>query len=140
MVSETILEGNGIRRSSTFLVSRDGGHVAFEMMPRYAVRGNAIMQVHSAQNSAPPGLIFLPEFLTDSEERDLLRFILTIDFHALHMHGVTAKRRLRQYGSHYAFESYQLTPADPIPPESQIYVGGLQPWVALMGRSGLKCW
>ncbi len=74
-----------------------------------------MMQARGAENSAPPGLILLMEFLTESEERDLLTFINTVEFRTLQMHGVTAKRRIRQYGWHYAFESYQLTPADPIP-------------------------
>ena len=63
----------------------------------------------------PPGLIFLPDFLTISEENDLLALIRDMDFRTLQMHGVTAKRRIRQFGWHYRFESYQLTPADPIP-------------------------
>jgi alkylated DNA repair dioxygenase AlkB len=57
----------------------------------------------------------LPEFLTSVEERDLLGLIRAIDFRTLQMHGVTAKRRIKQFGWHYAFESYRLTPADPIP-------------------------
>ncbi len=59
----------------------------------------------------------MPDFVTPSEEGDLLAFIHRIDFRTLQMHGVTAKRRIKQYGWHYAFESYQLTPADQIPVE-----------------------
>jgi DNA oxidative demethylase len=65
----------------------------------------------------PPGLIFFPDFLTPVEEHDLLAFFQTLDFRTFQMQGVTAKRRIRQFGWHYAFESYQLTPADPIPAE-----------------------
>jgi alkylated DNA repair dioxygenase AlkB len=57
----------------------------------------------------------LPDFLTAVEENDLLSFILQLNFGTLQMHGVTAKRRIKQFGWHYAFESYELTPADPIP-------------------------
>jgi DNA oxidative demethylase len=63
----------------------------------------------------PPGLIFLPEFVTQAEEIGLLDLIRSMDFRTFQMHGVTAKRRIKQFGWHYAFESYQLTPADPIP-------------------------
>jgi alkylated DNA repair protein (DNA oxidative demethylase) len=63
----------------------------------------------------PPGLIFSPDFLTPVEENDLLSFIFQLNFGTLQMHGVTAKRRIKQFGWHYAFESYELTPADPIP-------------------------
>jgi hypothetical protein len=65
----------------------------------------------------PPGLIFFPDFLTSIEEERLLAFIQTLDFRTFQMQGVTARRRIRQFGWHYAFESYQLTPADPIPAE-----------------------
>ncbi|MGI9072950.1 MAG: alpha-ketoglutarate-dependent dioxygenase AlkB [Bryobacteraceae bacterium] len=65
--------------------------------------------------SVPPGLIFLPEFLTQGEECDLLDLIRKMDFRTFRMHGVAAKRRIKQFGWHYAFESYRLTPADPIP-------------------------
>ena len=67
------------------------------------------------QRSFPPGLVFRPDFLTEAEETDLLSFIRTIEFRTFQMHGVTAKRRIKQYGFHYAFESYQLTATDPIP-------------------------
>jgi DNA oxidative demethylase len=63
----------------------------------------------------PPGLFFLPEFLTVAEENGLLELIRSLEFRTFEMHGVTAKRRIKQFGWHYAFESYQLTPADPIP-------------------------
>ncbi len=77
----------------------------------------AIIQKRGVESSAPPGLIFVPEFLAESEELDLLAFIREVEFRTLQMHGVTAKRRIKQYGWHYAFESYRLTPADPIPAE-----------------------
>jgi alkylated DNA repair dioxygenase AlkB len=63
----------------------------------------------------PSGLIFSPEFLAPNEESDLLDVIGSMEFRTFQMHGVTARRRIRQFGWHYAFESYQLTPADPIP-------------------------
>jgi alkylated DNA repair protein (DNA oxidative demethylase) len=65
----------------------------------------------------PSGLILIPDFLTASEEGDLLAFIRGIEFRTLQMHGVTAKRRIKQYGSHYAFETYRLTATEPIPNE-----------------------
>lgn len=75
---------------------------------------------HNEVKSAPPGLIFSPEFLTADEEVDLLAFIRGIEFRTIQMHGVTAKRRIKQYGWHYAFESYRLTVTDPIPDEFEI--------------------
>ncbi len=69
------------------------------------------------EGSLPEGLVFVPEFLTTAEESELLAFITAIEFRTLQMHGVTAKRRIKQFGLHYAFESYKLTPADPVPAE-----------------------
>jgi alkylated DNA repair dioxygenase AlkB len=69
----------------------------------------------SITSRLPSGLILVPDFLTPGEENELLAFIRRIEFRTLQMHGVTAKRQIKQYGWHYAFESYQLTPADPIP-------------------------
>jgi alkylated DNA repair dioxygenase AlkB len=77
----------------------------------------AIQKRTGVQQNLPPGLIFSPDFLTPVEEHDLLAFFRTLDFRTFQMQGVTAKRRIRQFGWHYTFESYQLTPADPIPAE-----------------------
>jgi alkylated DNA repair dioxygenase AlkB len=70
-----------------------------------------------AEQNPPPGLIFSPDFLTADEEADLTTFVSTLDFRTFQMQGVTAKRRIRQFGWHYTFEGYKLTPADPIPAE-----------------------
>jgi alkylated DNA repair dioxygenase AlkB len=67
--------------------------------------------------SLPPGLLFSPDFLPPVEEEELLAFICTLEFRTFQMQGVTAKRRIRQFGWHYAFDSYQLTPTEPIPRE-----------------------
>ncbi|MBV8812616.1 MAG: hypothetical protein JO033_28425, partial [Acidobacteriaceae bacterium] len=86
------------------------------------------------ESMLPPGLILLPEFLRPDEENDLLAFIETIEFRTFQMHGVTAKRRIKQFGWHYAFESYQLTAADPIPDEFAS-IGGRSAAVAGIDRS-----
>ena len=65
----------------------------------------------------PPGFFLQPDFLDAEEECRLIDFIETIPFGHVRMHGVTARRRVAQFGWHYAFESYQLTPAAPLPPE-----------------------
>jgi DNA oxidative demethylase len=69
------------------------------------------------EDRLPPGLVFVPEFLTLNEENNLLSFIETIVFRTIQMRGVTAKRRIKQFGWHYSFESYRLTSTDPIPGE-----------------------
>src|SRR4051812_27903828 len=77
---------------------------------------DATLQGYGVEN-APAGLTLLPDFLSTQQECDLLDFIRGIEFRTLQMHGVTAKRRIKQYGWHYAFESYRLTETDPIPDE-----------------------
>jgi alkylated DNA repair protein (DNA oxidative demethylase) len=85
-------------------------------------------------DGAPPGLMLEPEFLSESEERDLLAFIERIEFRTFQMQGVRAKRRIKQYGWHYAFESYRLTETDPIPSEFEVIrhrsavLAGIDPW------------
>jgi alkylated DNA repair dioxygenase AlkB len=67
------------------------------------------------EEEVPNGLFFYPEFVSEEEESELLGFIRQIDFRTIQMHGVTAKRRVKQFGWHYAFQSYRLTETDPIP-------------------------
>lgn len=63
----------------------------------------------------PAGFVLAPEFLTEDEERELLDHIRTIPFGAVQMYGVTAKRRVAQFGWHYSFETWKLAPAAPMP-------------------------
>jgi alkylated DNA repair protein (DNA oxidative demethylase) len=65
----------------------------------------------------PQGLVFVPEFLGETEESDLLRFIRRLEFSRFEMHGVQARRRIIQFGRHYSFQSYRLAEAAPIPAE-----------------------
>jgi alkylated DNA repair dioxygenase AlkB len=65
----------------------------------------------------PDGFVLVPEFITREEETRLVEFIRGLPFGAVRMHGVTARRRVAQFGFHYSFESYRLTPAAPLPPE-----------------------
>ncbi len=62
-----------------------------------------------------PGLLVRSEFINDSEEAALIRFISGFQWGKVRMHGVSARRRVAQFGWRYSFESYRLTPAAPIP-------------------------
>ena len=46
-----------------------------------------------------------------------MRFLEGLDFHEVTMRGQTAKRTVRHYGFDYGYESWQLTPTDPLPEE-----------------------
>ena len=65
----------------------------------------------------PEGLVYEEEFVAEAEERDLLRFLDRLDFHEVVMRGQTARRTVRHYGFDYGYESWQLTPTDPLPEE-----------------------
>jgi alkylated DNA repair dioxygenase AlkB len=64
---------------------------------------------------AIPGFRYEPEIISDAEERELLGAIQALDFQPVVMHGVPARRRVVQFGSHYSFASRSLAPAAPIP-------------------------
>ena len=61
------------------------------------------------------GLKYEASFLAEAEEARLLDEIRGLEFHEVRMRGVTAKRRVIQYGWHYSFENFKLTEAAPLP-------------------------
>ncbi|OQW34072.1 MAG: 2OG-Fe(II) oxygenase [Nitrospira sp. SG-bin1] len=61
------------------------------------------------------GLQYLPDWITTDQEQDLLNHIRTLSFSEVRMHGVTAKRQVVHFGWNYGYDSWQLSPADPIP-------------------------
>jgi alkylated DNA repair dioxygenase AlkB len=62
-------------------------------------------------------MVLQAEFLTPAEEVALLALLRKVDYGSVRMHGVTAKRRVAQFGWHYAFQAFRLAPATPIPEE-----------------------
>ena len=63
----------------------------------------------------PDGFVYRAEFITADEEADLLRRIQSMEFSDVRMRGVTARRRVRQFGWSYSFESWTLTEGTPVP-------------------------
>jgi alkylated DNA repair dioxygenase AlkB len=63
----------------------------------------------------PDGFKYFADFITRQEETKLLEVISAIEFREFAMQGVTAKRRVAQFGWHYSFASFRLTPAEPAP-------------------------
>lgn len=63
----------------------------------------------------PEGFLYRADFIEEDEERHLLELIQRLQFSAVVMHGVTARRRVIHYGMVYEFESYKLIPGPPIP-------------------------
>ena len=64
---------------------------------------------------APPGLRFIPDFITSQEEALLVEEASRLSFKDVVMHGVAAKRHTLHYGYDYGYESWKLTPGPPVP-------------------------
>jgi alkylated DNA repair dioxygenase AlkB len=67
------------------------------------------------QTDRPEGFTYLADFLSATEEFELVRRIEDLSFNEVRMHGVVAKRRVKHYGWLYGYESWKVTPAPPIP-------------------------
>jgi DNA oxidative demethylase len=65
----------------------------------------------------PEGLVYREDFISPDEERRLLELFETVDFGAVTMRGQTAKRTVRHYGLGYAYDTGELVPTDPLPPD-----------------------
>lgn len=65
--------------------------------------------------AAPEGLVYRAEFLTAGEEAELLALVQEIDFLEVRMRGRAARRTVRHFGYHYGYDSWELTPTDPVP-------------------------
>ena len=63
----------------------------------------------------PEGFLYFDDVLSPAEESELLDVIEDLDFSAVVMHGVAARRTTRHYGYGYEFQSQALTDADPLP-------------------------
>ena len=63
----------------------------------------------------PSGLVYQPDFLTHTEEQQVLAVLEAMQFHTITMHGRTARRTVRHFGLDYGYESWKLIPTDPLP-------------------------
>src|SRR5947209_6988359 len=64
----------------------------------------------------PQGLRFDPAFLSTEEEDGLLVELEHLDFRAIVLHGVPARRTARHFGLDYDYERRaHLEPAEPLP-------------------------
>lgn len=63
----------------------------------------------------PMGFTCADEFLSREEEAALVERFGAMEFHEVRMRGVTARRRVIQYGWKYSFESFRMSPGPQIP-------------------------
>ncbi|HEX8701107.1 MAG TPA: alpha-ketoglutarate-dependent dioxygenase AlkB [Myxococcaceae bacterium] len=64
---------------------------------------------------APEGLRYLPDFLSEEEERVLADEFSRLPYQGIRMHGVVARRTVVHYGWDYGYESWKINPTAPIP-------------------------
>ncbi|HEX6498196.1 MAG TPA: alpha-ketoglutarate-dependent dioxygenase AlkB [Micromonosporaceae bacterium] len=63
----------------------------------------------------PDGLVYQPDLLTPAEERGVLDVVEAMTLQPVVLRGQTARRTVRHFGFDYGYESWQLTPTDPLP-------------------------
>jgi alkylated DNA repair protein (DNA oxidative demethylase) len=63
----------------------------------------------------PEGFRYVPDFLSRDEERALLEHLPGASFREVRMRGQAALRRTAHYGWDYGYESWQISPAAPVP-------------------------
>lgn len=65
----------------------------------------------------PEGLVYAPQLLTEGEEQALVALFEEMEFAEVRMHGQAAKRTVLHFGYRYDYDSWRLTPAEPLPPD-----------------------
>jgi alkylated DNA repair dioxygenase AlkB len=66
-------------------------------------------------DSLPEGFEYRPDFLSTSEEQQLLAELAHVAFSAVEMRGAVARRRTAHYGWTYGYERRDAAPGRPIP-------------------------
>jgi alkylated DNA repair dioxygenase AlkB len=67
----------------------------------------------------PLGFTYTPNFITPSEEQELIEAIRAIEMKAFQFHGYEGKRRTKNYGYNWSFENRTLSKGLPIPSHFQ---------------------
>ena len=66
-------------------------------------------------DAVPPGFRYIPDFLSPEEEVALVSEIQAMEFSDVRMRGVIARRRVRQFGSRYSFDTWKLSEGPELP-------------------------
>jgi len=67
----------------------------------------------------PEGLIYVPHFLTEAEERDAVAVLAAFELHPYVLHDTPSRRLVRSFGRALVAGAYDTGPAAPIPAELQ---------------------
>ena len=71
--------------------------------------------MRSLASSLPQGFSYHPDWITTDEEHSLLLHIEQLLFSEVRMHGVVAKRKVVHFGWDYGYDSWTISPTEPIP-------------------------
>jgi alkylated DNA repair dioxygenase AlkB len=63
----------------------------------------------------PSGFAYHADWLTTDEEQSLLMHVESLLFSEVRMHGVIAKRKVVHFGWDYGYDSWTISPTEPIP-------------------------
>ena len=73
------------------------------------------MRSSSSPSVLPEGFTYYPDWVTAEEESTLLTHIEQLAFSEVRMHGVIAKRKVVHFGWDYGYDSWTISPTDPVP-------------------------
>jgi DNA oxidative demethylase len=63
----------------------------------------------------PEGLLYQPALLDEDEDVALRRELERLELRDVRMHGQLARRTVHHFGYDYGYESWKLTPGEPVP-------------------------
>ena len=63
----------------------------------------------------PEGLVYVPGFLTEAEEREVLAVLATFELHPYVLHDTPSRRLVRSFGLALVTGAYDTGPAAPVP-------------------------
>lgn len=63
----------------------------------------------------PEGFFYMPNFINEEEEKELINMINTFLWHDVKMYGQVARRKVMHFGLDYTYESRAITPTTPAP-------------------------
>lgn len=73
------------------------------------------MRLSLCSPNLPEGFEYRSDWITADEEQRLLAHIETLSFSEVRMHGVIAKRKVVHFGWDYGYDSWRISPTEPIP-------------------------
>src|ERR1044071_10262960 len=78
-------------------------------------RSNGDATLFDVAPSVPDGFVYHPNFLSQTEEQDLIRAIQQIELAPFQYYQFTGKRRTASFGWEYEFGHKDITPGSEIP-------------------------